>query len=154
MATALFDAPTGGLRLLRWSSFVLALVGLGISLYLTYEHYTGSTSLACPDTGRVNCAKVTTSQYSHVVGIPVAVLGLLFYLALVILTSPAAWRSARASVRWARLVAVSVGMAFALYLVFAELYRVGAICLWCTAVHVVTLLCFMAVVFAEALREP
>ncbi len=36
--------------------------GIGVSAYLTYEHYTGSTSLVCSDKGIVNCLAVTTSR--------------------------------------------------------------------------------------------
>ena len=57
-------------------AFVVTLIGLAISSYLTYEHYTGSKSFACPATSTVNCEKVTTSAWSVIVGIPVAVLGL------------------------------------------------------------------------------
>ncbi|MDQ1617256.1 MAG: hypothetical protein QOJ60_3195, partial [Actinomycetota bacterium] len=65
----------------RWAaitSFMLCLAGLGISVYLTIEHYRASTSLACPDTGVVNCLKVTTSTYSKLFGVPVALLGLVY----------------------------------------------------------------------------
>jgi uncharacterized membrane protein len=36
-----------------------------------------------------------------------------------------------------------------LYLVYAELFRIGAICLWCTAMHV-TAVCLFAVVLAAS----
>jgi hypothetical protein len=34
---------------------------LGISAYLTVSHYAGSVGLVCPDTGTIDCQKVTTS---------------------------------------------------------------------------------------------
>ena len=42
----------------------------------------------------------------------------------------------------------------ALYLVWAELYRIHAICLWCTAVHVVTFLLWIVVLFGQILSGP
>ena len=39
-----------------------------------------------------------------------------------------------------------VGMAFALYLVAAELMIIGNICIWCTGVHLVTFLFFVVIV--------
>ena len=63
-------------RPLVWASFVLAVAGLLDSVYLAYEHASGSNSFACPETGHINCAKVTTSTYSELQGIPVAYLGL------------------------------------------------------------------------------
>ncbi|HEX4256121.1 MAG TPA: vitamin K epoxide reductase family protein, partial [Streptosporangiaceae bacterium] len=81
---------------LRWSTFVLALIGLGVSIYLTYAHYTESALAGCTETtGVVNCGKVTTSPQSVVFGIPVAVLGLAFYVFAVAIMSPWAWRARR-----------------------------------------------------------
>jgi uncharacterized membrane protein len=135
-------------------TLALSVVGLGISVYLTYEHFTGSTSLSCPDTGVVNCLKVTTSAQSKVFGIPVAVLGLVFFVAMIPLCLPAAWRDPRPLVGRARLLATAVGVVFVLYLLYAELFEIGNICLWCTAVHVITFILFGIVVFVSALAEP
>jgi uncharacterized membrane protein len=129
-------------------AMVLALAGLGISTYLTIAHYVGGQSLVCSDSGLINCQKVTTSAQSHLLGVPVAVLGLGFYLVMVAINLPAAWRTAERRVHLARMVLVAVGMAFALYLVSAELLIIGSICIWCTAVHVVTFLLFIVVVTA------
>jgi len=68
-------------RLPRWPGLigtVASVAGLGIAGYLTYEHFTGSSSLVCSDKGIVNCLAVTTSSYAMVAGVPVAVLGLIF----------------------------------------------------------------------------
>jgi uncharacterized membrane protein len=139
---------------MRVTTLVLAVGGLAVSAYLTFEHVTDSTTLACPDTGTVNCAKVTTSTYSTFAGVPVAVLGLVFFLALLPLLVPRGWAAAGAWVHRLRLAVVAVGQVSVLYLVWAELFRVHAICLWCTAVHLITTLIFVLVVFAEAFREP
>ncbi len=132
------------------AGLVLCLAGLAIATYLTIEHFNTSVTLACPDTGRINCQRVTTSQYSHVLGIPVAVLGLVYFLVALVLLSPQAWRSASPWVRAARLGWLGVGLAMVLYLVWAEFFGVNAICLWCTAVHVITFLLFVLVAFTEA----
>jgi uncharacterized membrane protein len=129
-----------------WSSLVLCVLGLGVAAYLTFEHYTASRTLACSDTGTINCLKVTTSSYSKVVGIPVALLGLLFFVAMTGLCLPALWRSTNPNVRRGRLAAAAVGMVSVLYLVWVELFRVDAICLWCTAVHVLTFALFALIV--------
>ena len=62
----------------RWApltSTVLCLVGLGASVYLTVEHYSSSPSYACPVSATIDCIEVTTSSYSELLGIPVALLG-------------------------------------------------------------------------------
>jgi uncharacterized membrane protein len=139
----------------RWAvpaSLLLCLIGLGASAYLTFEHYSSSVTLACPDTGTINCLKVTTSSYSELFGVPVALLGLLFYLGVTVLCLPAMWRSDLAWVGRVRLVATAGGVAFVLYLVWAELFRIDAICLWCTVVHITTVALFTVVLLATALR--
>jgi uncharacterized membrane protein len=85
-----------------------------------------------------------------VFGIPVAVLGLAFYLFLVPMMSPWVWRSTRPEVAWARLGSLVVGIGFVLYLVYAELFEIDNICLYCTSVHVITFLLFVLTVLAAA----
>ena len=71
----------------------------------------------------MNCTKVTTSPQSYVFGIPVAVLGLAFYVFAVAIMSPWAWRSmARREVGLIRLALAVVGIGFVLYLLYAELF--------------------------------
>lgn len=72
-------------------AFGLCIVGVLISAYLTYEHFTDSTTLACSDSGTVNCLKVTTSQWSVIAGVPVAVASLAFFLAMTLVCAPTRW---------------------------------------------------------------
>jgi uncharacterized membrane protein len=128
----------------------LCVLGLVLGAYLTYEHYSSATTLSCPNTGAINCLKVTTSTYSKVFGIPVALLGLLYFVAMTALCSPPTWRSADPRVARLRLAGAALGVLFVLYLIWVELFKVNAICLWCTAVHVVTVLLFAVLAFAYA----
>jgi uncharacterized membrane protein len=135
----------GGLPLATW---ILSIYGLGASIYLTIAHYDTHITLACSDKGIVNCAAVTTSPESMVFGIfPVALLGLLFYVFLAAINSPWAWRLTWPPVNWARLGSAIAGMGFVLYLIYAEVVQIGAICLWCTSVHIATFLIFTLMVF-------
>lgn len=136
---------------LQITSLVLALFGLGVSVYLTIEHFTGNTTLACSDKGLVNCGAVTTSSQSMVFGVfPVAVLGLAFFVVMVPMLTPWAWRSHRREIALARLASMVVGVGFILYLIYVELLQVGAICLWCTSIHVITFLLFVLVAMSAA----
>ncbi|HUZ21966.1 MAG TPA: vitamin K epoxide reductase family protein [Acidimicrobiales bacterium] len=131
-----------------WRPVVTTLVsflGLGVSVYLTIEHFNGGSPV-CPTNGLSNCLKVTTSAESYVFGIPVAVLGLAFFLPMLALSIPWAWRSANPLVAPARLAMAVVGIGFVFYLVYSELFTIHAICLWCTGVHVLTFVLFVAVV--------
>jgi uncharacterized membrane protein len=128
-----------------YASWILSLAGLGISIYLTVAHFAGTEVLACAENGVINCAKVTTSPQSYVFGIPVAILGLGFYAVMVVINLAPLWRLQHRWVHVVRLGLVVTGMAFVLYLVSAELFIIDSICLWCSAVHVVTLALFIAV---------
>ncbi len=123
-----------------------AVLGLGASIYLTVEHYTHGASFACPESATINCLKVTTSKWSTIAGIPVAVLGLAYF---VVMTVAVALPLHDRRLRAARVVAAAAGILSALYLVYVELFEVDAICLWCTAVHVCTLALFMATVWRD-----
>lgn len=136
------------------STLAVAALGVLASAYLTFEHFTAAATLACPETGVVNCAKVTESSYATVLGVPVAVLGLAFFVAMTALCVPAAWRSPSRALRQGRLAAVCVGAVFVLYLLWVELFAVNAICLWCTGVHVLALALFVLVVLGAAVASP
>jgi uncharacterized membrane protein len=134
------------------SALVFALLGLSVSIYLTIEHFTSSKTLACPESATINCAKVTTSAWSHIAGIPVAVLGLVYFVIMTGLTVAPVMRFPRMD--RARVIAAAVGAAMVIYLVWVELFRVNAICLWCTAVHVCTIAMLGAVLWHAAGRDP
>ena len=144
-------AGTGPAVWVQLTTFALALAGLGVSIYLTIAHFSESTLLGCSETkGLVNCTKVTTSAQSYVFGIPVAVLGVAFYLFAVAIMSPWAWRAARREIHLVRIASLVVGIGFVLYLLYAELFIIGSICLYCTSVHVITFLIFVLTMFATA----
>ncbi|MDN5789821.1 MAG: vitamin K epoxide reductase family protein [Micrococcales bacterium] len=136
------------------TSIVLAAAGLLVSAYLSVEHLTDNATLACSVGGAFDCATVTTSEWSTFLGIPVAFLGLAFFVVALALCSPAVWRRGAAWLDRARLGWLTVGLAMGLYLVWAELFRIHAICLWCTAVHVVTFLLWVVVLFGQVLSGP
>jgi uncharacterized membrane protein len=140
----------------RWASPTAVLLcagGLGVSAYLTVAHYTASLTLACPDTATINCEKVTTSPESMVFGVPVALLGVVFFATLLAVNLPLAWRRSYPLLRLTRLGLATSGVGFAIYLIYTELFTVHAICLWCTSAHVIAFLVFAVTLFAETLAH-
>jgi uncharacterized membrane protein len=99
----------------------LALVGLAISAYLTWVHYAGIEPVC---TGISDCERVQSSDYAELVGIPVAVIGVVGYAAI--------FASLRMRVEVTAMLAY-LGLAFSAYLTWAELFRIDAICQWCVA---------------------
>lgn len=144
------------MRVPRWvtlSSLVLCVLGLAVSAYLTYEHFSSNATLACPATSSINCEKVTSSSYSKFLGMPVALLGLLYFVGMTVLCLPQLWAHRAKVVHNLRLLGVVLGVIGVVYLVWAELYRIDAICLWCTVIHVATFALFVVIALGMALRE-
>ena len=133
-------------RWVRLGTFVVALAALAVSTYLTIAHFTTTTILVCSGSGTIDCARVTTSPQSRFLGIPVAVLGLAWSIAMVAVCAPQAWRARARWIRYGRIALASAGIVFVLWLVYAELFIIRAICLWCTVVHILTFTLFVLVV--------
>jgi uncharacterized membrane protein len=121
-----------------------AVVGGAIATYLTVVHY-AHLSPICTSGG---CEKVQQSSYAKIGGIPVAVLGLVAYAA-VLLT--AAVRGVPAALAGA--VIALAGTAFSGYLLWAQLARIHAICQWCIGNDVVIAV-VAALCVARVLTEP
>lgn len=142
----------------RWPGWVglpLCVLGFGIAAYLTYEHYTGSQGLTCPLSNHlINCLAVTTSKYSIIHGIPVADLGLVFFFIMGAFQSPWAWASPNVAIRGGRVLWSLVGVGTAVWLIYAELFKVHNICLWCTSVHIISLVIFVLTVFGTLATAP
>jgi len=144
--------PGGPPPWLQIVTLVLALGGLGVSIYETWAHYNGSHLFACNGNGSENCTAVITSPQSMVFGvIPVAILGLAFYVFVVAIMTPWAWRMQRREVHLVRLASMTAGMGFVMYLIYAELYQIGSWCLYCTIVHIITFLLFCITVVNAAI---
>ena len=105
----------------------LALLGLAISIYLTYVHYAGIEPV-CSSIS--NCERVQSSEYADLLGIPVAVLGIAGYAAIL--------ASLFTRVEVTALLAY-LAVAFSAYLTWAEVFKIDAICQWCVASAIVTL---------------
>jgi uncharacterized membrane protein len=111
---------------MRLAMVDLAMLGLGIATYLTYVHYSGA-HVAC--TAGQSCVRVQTSQWSRLDGLPVAVIRLIGYLAiLATLLAPD-----REATRMAVLGLTLVGVGFSGYLTYRELFSIHAICEWCVS---------------------
>jgi uncharacterized membrane protein len=138
------------LRLWKLSIFglVLSVLGISDSIYLTVAHYSQSVVLACPTTSFINCAKVTSSSYSEVFGIPAPLLGLVFFTLLFIIELPTFWSRKYLWLRNLRLAFVSIGLLSVFWFVYVELDKLHAICLYCTGVHVLTFVSFVTILFA------
>jgi len=120
---------------------ILGVAGLLISAYLVGTHYfSEQVPLACATGGIVDCEQVTSSAESMVGPMPVALLGLVWFAVfLAILAVRSWWQQAMLlQVVWA-----VAGLLTVFWLVYAELFLIGAICLWCTAIHAIVVGLFL-----------
>ena len=117
---------------LAWAMIVCAVIGLTDSAYLTYLTFNPETSCPIGEFSVFSCNAVIYSQYAHVYGISVAVLGLGWFviaLGLILITLRDA-RLMSAVVAWSLLGAVGVAG-----FVYTEIFLLGSICPFCTIAH-------------------
>lgn len=116
-----------------------ALAGAGVSGYLTVVHY-AHRPVYCG--GLSSCETVNTSAYAEVMGVPVALLGLLAYLSiggLAVLRGRFLWAEP------ALLTVAAAGTLYSGYLTWVEVAVLRAICLWCvTSAVIITVITVLA----------
>lgn len=110
---------------LRIALGAVAVAGLAVAGYLTAARAAGDSPVCVVGGG---CHTVQDSEYSELAGVPVAVLGLLAYAALLaaaILPGPLG--------RVIGLFTAVVGVGFSAWLTYLELFVIEAVCAWCVA---------------------
>lgn len=124
----------------RAASAAVALIGLGIATYLTVVHYAGGVPVCAVTHG---CATVQQSDYASRAGIPVALLGVGGYVAVLLslLRDGEARRTAGAFLSLA-------GFGFSGWLTYVELGVLDAVCTWCVG----SALCMVALAVLSSLR--
>jgi len=125
---------------------ILALAGLGISLYLTWVYTTDRVAICL---GSGGCETVQYSPYAWILGIPIPTLGAADYL-LVLALALLGLRS-REQAEWVVLALFGtslVGLLFSAYLTYLEIFVIRAICLWCAVSAVIQVFLFALAVAA------
>ena len=139
-------------RNLSWAIPALALIGLGVSLYLSYVEV-ARVEAVCGPVGECNI--VQSSPYAQLLGIPVAVLGALSYIAIIALWAGHRFLLNRLSaLSYLGLMILAIfGTVFSIYLTLIELFAIHAICAWClSSAAIMTLL--MVLVVTTTTRQP
>jgi uncharacterized membrane protein len=132
---------------------LLLVAGIGIASYLTYVKLF-DVKPYCAGVG--NCEAVQSSPYAELVGVPVAIWGLLSYLGLLalFLVKRLDWQGWGHLARQATFLATLVGVMYSAYLTYLELFVIYEICPWCVASAIVmTALFALAIVDVFVLDE-
>ena len=128
---------------IRVALLLLSLLGIGISVYLVYIHYTGLQPACVPG---MECETVLTSKYAQMWGIPVSLMGMLLYTGLFV---SSLWLIIKRT-QHKGLAAIGhytlslSGTIFSLYLLYLEAFVIHDYCTWCLAslaVMLITLIC-------------
>ncbi|MCL5784199.1 MAG: vitamin K epoxide reductase family protein [Patescibacteria group bacterium] len=126
--------------------FIFSLLGLFVSSFLLYE-YTITGPIVCPIGG--GCDTVRSSVYSHILGIPVPILGIAFYLGMAVLSVVHSQKSVQKIIKKLQLLGAVAAVAFGVYLTFLEAFVIKAFCFWCVLSFIISVIILLAVVSAR-----
>lgn len=133
------------------SSLTLAVLGVLVSIYMTVFKLTENKNMCL---GNGGCSIVNSSKYAMVYGIPVAVVGVGGYLAILLML----WLENRNSFLAYNGTLVVFGLAlvgflFTLYLIYVELALIHALCPFCVTSQVTMTILFVLAV-TRLIRQP
>lgn len=141
-----FDAPAQSNRT-RWFT-AFALIGLAAATASTWVHYRilhdPLYASFCDVNATLNCTEAYTSRFGAFAGVPVALLGLLFFAGMLVLIALCS-RSARATGNLPGyvFVASTIGLAVILYLAYASYVILHVVCMLCAGTYLAVIGLFL-----------
>ena len=121
------ENPRSFFKITPWLILLLGFLGFIDTLYLTYEHFTGAPVNCSILNG---CDKVLTSSYSSILGVPLALIGTLYYLLVLALMAAYLGQKNKAVIKYL-LGLTSLGFIISLFLVYLQFFVLKALCLYC-----------------------
>jgi uncharacterized membrane protein/glutaredoxin len=127
---------------------VLSALGIAVSLYLTYLYHSKAVAAFC--TAGSGCDTVRESSYSAILGVPVALLGVIGYSLIFALSLTSKGRD-----RWLLLYLVSLaGFVFSAYLTYIEIFVLHAICFYCLISAVIITVILLILLLKKPVQAP
>jgi uncharacterized membrane protein len=111
---------------LRMVATFVAAFGIGVATYIAIAEAGGGSPVCLA--GGSGCQTVANSSYSHLLGVNVAIYGIVGY---VLLLGASLLRGDLA--RMAGFGLALCGFGYSVYLTYLELFKIEAICQWCVA---------------------
>ncbi|NDJ77893.1 MAG: vitamin K epoxide reductase family protein [Chloroflexi bacterium] len=140
------QAQTKTLSISDWVRLVLiglCVIGIGIAGYMAWAELTGNET-QCSDAGKIDCSAVQNSAYASTLGLPMAVLGVLGYVAILVVLVLEDQLQIAANYGHAAVVGMTLfGVILQTYLTVIEATVLDAWCQWCIASFVVITLVFI-----------
>lgn len=132
---------------------ILALIGVADSSYITAQHYRGEDVVCNIGEYEVgDCSTVTSSEYSTVVGVPVALLGAIYYFVLLVLAASMTTYDDK-KLRQLFTAIVSIGFLWSAWFVYIQLFVLNAICVYCMVSAVTTTIMLALAIFGFRKRS-
>ena len=125
-----------------WASVVLGAIGAAVSIYMTIYKLTGNENMCV---GNGGCSTVSASPYAEVYGIPVAAIGIIGYLAILISLALEMRGGSffTENAPFATFGMALVGFLFTLYLIYLEIFVIKALCPFCLTSQIVMTILFI-----------
>ena len=116
---------------------ILAMIGFGVSMYLSFAHYLGYT-VPCDVTH--GCETVLTSKYSVMLGLPLAVWGVVYFSAVIVSAL-----LANSYLLWKRILTglLGLGTLSALFFLSLQFFVIKKVCQYCLTTDLLSILLFI-----------
>jgi len=150
----LFDVSSSPVaRITSWAIPVFSLIGLGVSIYLAYVEI-NQVAAVCGPIG--HCNLVQSSEYARLMGVPIAVWGILNYVSLIGLWVVQKYSNGSlASLSLLGLVILTIWSTFfSIYLTVLEIFVIQAVCMWCVSSAIVSTVLMMLVLVPVTASPP
>jgi uncharacterized membrane protein len=124
-------------KITSWAIPFISLIGLGVSLYLAYVEI-NQVAAVCGPIG--HCNLVQSSEYARLIGVPIAVWGILNYITLAGLWAVQKYSSGSLAILSILGLAVLTiwSTLFSIYLTVLEIFVIQAVCMWCVSSAIIS----------------
>ena len=110
-------------------------MGVGIIIFLTYQHYFGSS--ICEISSYISCETVNKSSYSEMFGIPTASLGAAYFVLMIVLLS--LYERGVKYIKYSFYLSIAI-LVPSFYLTYIELFVLNSICIFCESTKIVIII--------------
>jgi uncharacterized membrane protein len=131
---------------------IFAVLGIAVSSLSLDHHFRKSKTSFCDFGQSFNCDIVNRSEYSTVAGVPVALIGILGYAALLAF---ATFYRAKAETPLILVAGSLAGLGFALYLTYVEKFILATWCILClSSLTFIFIISILSLLLVRQLKQP
>lgn len=135
----------------------LAVIGIGLSGYLSWQHLQlkkgQASESACDISAEISCTNILRTHYSEIASIPLAGLGLIYYLFVLghVLTALSKVNASKAGLHFCLYLSV-ISIVVSCYLAYVSAFVIAGICPFCVGMYAVNLSMLLAIPLAMGVR--